>query len=138
MLEWYVRRAEHVNSGITNRSAGVSVLLARLRERMVREYSRDEESDRVVRQEDTSRLVKLGIHSDSLAGRLRLVLTIGCYGDFRFTRDILSTSLRPERLELAIEALMDLGAVCDCQVFRAVGQLPRGVLWHHPDMRNER
>ncbi len=95
-------------------------------------YSRDEERDWVVRQDEVSRLVKLGIHPDSLAGRLRLVLTIGCYGDFRFTRDILSTSLRPDRLELAIEALVDLGAVCDCQVFHAVGQLPRCVLWHHP------
>jgi len=132
MLERHVRRAEGANSAITKRSAGVSLLLERFRELMLREYSRDEESDRLVRQEDTSRLVKLGIHPDSLAGRLRLVLTIGCYGDFRFTRDILSTSLTPERLELAIEALMDLGAVCDCQVFRAVGQLPRGVLWHHP------
>lgn len=77
------------------------------------------------------RLARLGIHSESLAGRLRLVLTIGCYGDFRFTRDILSTSARPEQIELAIDTLMDLGATCDCQVFQALGQLPRGLLWHH-------
>ncbi len=84
-----------------------------------------------MRQEEVSRLMRLGIHPDRLAGRLRLVLTIGCYGDFRFTRDILSTSGRLEQIEPAIQALLDLGARCDCEVFRAVGQLPRGVLWHH-------
>jgi len=77
------------------------------------------------------RLGKLGIRPDSLAERLRLVLTIGCYGDFRFTRDILTSSARPEQIELAIQALVDLGANCDCGVFHAVGQPPRGVLWHH-------
>jgi hypothetical protein len=132
MLEGQVRHAQRIASGSTNRSVGVRVLLARFWERALGGYSRDEKRNWVVRQEEVARLVRLGIHPDSLAGRLRLVLTIGCYGDFRFTRDILSTSLTPERLELAIEALMDLGAVCDCQVFRAVGQLPRGVLWHHP------
>lgn len=84
-----------------------------------------------MRQEEVTRLTKLGIHPDRLAGRLRLVLTIGCYNDFRFTRDILSTGGRHAQLELAIQALIDLGAHCDCEVFRAVGQLPRGVLWHH-------
>jgi hypothetical protein len=83
----------------------------------------------IVRQVEMDTLAGLGIRSDGLAGRLRLVLAIGCYGDFRFTRDILSTSARPEQIELAVEALMDLGAHCDCQV--ALGQLPRGVLWHH-------
>lgn len=85
-----------------------------------------------MRQEDVAKLARLGIRPDGLAGRLRLVLTIGCYGDFRFTRDILSTSARPEQIDLAIEALEDLGARCDCQVFYALGQLPRGLLWHHP------
>lgn len=82
--------------------------------------------------DEVGTLAKLGIRADSLAGRLRLVLTIGCYGDFRFTRDILRTSARPEQIELAIEALMDRGARCDCQVFYALGQLPRGLLWHDP------
>jgi hypothetical protein len=27
---------------------------------------------------------------------------------------------------------MDRGARCDCQVFYALGQLPRGLLWHDP------
>lgn len=84
-----------------------------------------------MRQGEVARLAKLGIRSDSLAGRLRLVLIIGCYGDFRFTRDILRTSSRPEQMGLAIEALMDLGACCDCQVFQALGQLPRGLVRHH-------
>jgi hypothetical protein len=78
------------------------------------------------------RLALLGIHPDGLAGRLRLVLTIGCYSDFRFTRDILSSSTKHEEIERAIEALIDLGALCDCEVFHALGQLPRGLLWHHP------
>lgn len=73
----------------------------------------------------------MGVHLDSLAGRLRLVLTTGCYGDFRFTRDILSTGAAHGRVEQAIETLIDLGAHCDCEVFQALGQQPRGVLWHH-------
>ena len=85
-----------------------------------------------MRQEEVARLLKLGIRPDGLAGRLRLVLTIGCYRDFRFTRDILSSSVKYEQMEGAIEALVRLGAHCDCEVFRAVGELPRGVLWHHP------
>ena len=85
-----------------------------------------------MRQEDAARLLKLGIRPDGLAGRLRLVITIGCYGDFRFTRDILGSSAGHDKVDLAIEALMDLGAHCDCEVFRAVDQLPRGVLWHMP------
>jgi hypothetical protein len=85
----------------------------------------------IARQDEIARLAKLGISVDSLTGRLRLVLIIGCYGDFRFTRDILNTGAKPEQKELAIEALMDLGAQCDCQVFQALGQLPRGTLWHH-------
>lgn len=87
--------------------------------------------DWIMRQEEVSRLTQLGIHPDRLAGRLRLVLTIGCYGDFRFTRDILGTSSKSEQTGPAIQALVDLGANCDCEVFRALGQLPRGVLWHH-------
>jgi hypothetical protein len=85
-----------------------------------------------MRQEEVARLLKLGIRPDGLAGRLRLVLTIGCYRDFRFTRDILSSSVKYEQMDGAIEALVHLGAHCDCEVFRAVGELPRGVLWHHP------
>ena len=86
--------------------------------------------ERALRQEELERLTALGVHSDSLAGRLRLVLTIGCYGDFRFTRDILSTGAAREQ-GLAIQALEDLGATCDCQVIQVLGQLPRGILWHH-------
>jgi hypothetical protein len=132
ILDRHTRRVRRVLLGFTSGSVGDRALMARLRERSLCGHSRDDERDWVVREEEVARLRRLGIHPDSLAGRLRLVLTIGCYGDFRFTRDILSTSMRPDRLELAIEALVDLGADCDCQVFRAVGQLPRGVLWHHP------
>ena len=94
--------------------------------------ARDDRREQIVRQDEVARLLRLGIRTDSLTGRLRLVLIMGCYGDFRFTRDILSTSGRPERIELAIQALVALGANCDCEVFRAVGQPPRGMLWHHP------
>lgn len=94
--------------------------------------ARDDKREQIVRQVEVARLLRLGIRPDSLAGRLRLVLIMGCYGDFRLTRDILSTSGRPERIELAIQALVALGAHCDCEVFRAVGQLPRCMLWHHP------
>jgi hypothetical protein len=86
----------------------------------------------VLRDEDLARLATLGIYPDRLAGRLRLVLTIGCYRDFRFTRDILSTGDCGDQIDLAIAALIALGAQCDCQVFKAVGQLPRSILWHHP------
>ncbi|HEX8229205.1 MAG TPA: DUF2695 domain-containing protein [Chloroflexia bacterium] len=85
-----------------------------------------------LQQSKLDRLELLGIHPDGLAGRLRLVLAVGCYSDFRFTRDILSSGAKQEQTELAIEALMDLGALCDCEVFKALGQLPRSVLWHHP------
>jgi hypothetical protein len=85
-----------------------------------------------VREEALSQLFALGIHPAMMAGRLRLVLTIGCYGDFRFTRDILSTGAAYEQSDLAIQALAKLGAHCDCEVLRALGQPPRGVLWHHP------
>ncbi|MBF6611544.1 MAG: DUF2695 domain-containing protein [Chloroflexi bacterium] len=87
---------------------------------------------RILRQEELDQLAALGIHPDSLAGRLRLVLTIGCYGDFRFTRDILSTGVARQHVASAIQALEELGASCDCEVLQALGQLPRGVLWHHP------
>lgn len=93
---------------------------------------RSEEKLKVLRQAEVVRLALLGIHPDMLAGRLRLVLTTGCYRDFRFTIDILSTSASPEKIELAITALIGLGAQCDCEVFKAVGQLPRAILWHHP------
>jgi hypothetical protein len=88
--------------------------------------------ERVLRREDLDRLSTLGIHPESLAGRLRLVLTIGCYRDFRFTRDILRTGAAREQVDLAIQALRELGASCDCQVLHAVGQPARGLLWHHP------
>ena len=89
--------------------------------------------ERVLRREEIDRLSVLGIHPEGLAGRLRLVLTIGCYRDFRFTRDILLTGSAREQVDLAIQALKELGASCDCQVLQAVGQPPRGLLWHHPD-----
>jgi hypothetical protein len=89
--------------------------------------------ERVLRREELDRLSALGIHPEGLAGRLRLVLTIGCYRDFRFTRDILRTGAAREQVDLAIQALKELGASCDCQVLQAVGQPPRGLLWHHPD-----
>jgi hypothetical protein len=66
------------------------------------------------------------------------VLTIGCYNDFRFTRDILSTGAASDQVELAIQALEDLGANCDCQVLQALGQPARGVLWHHPPAHEAR
>jgi hypothetical protein len=90
-----------------------------------------EEKHRVLRPEGLVRLAMFGIRPDGLAGRLRLVLTIGCYRDFRFTRDILSSSMAQEQLEEALDVLMGLGAHCDCEVFYAIGQLPRCVLWHH-------
>jgi hypothetical protein len=86
--------------------------------------------ERVLRQQELDRLLAMGIHPPSLAGRLRLVLTIGCYGDFRFTRDILCTGAAREQTDLAIQTLEELGANCDCEVFQAVGQPPLGVLWH--------
>src|SRR5205809_399330 len=87
-----------------------------------------EKKHRVLKQEDLVPLTTLGVRPDALAGRLRLVLTIGCYNDFRFTRDILSSSVAQEQIEPVIEALTGLGAHCDCEVFYAIGQLPRGVL----------
>jgi hypothetical protein len=81
---------------------------------------------------DLDRLSALGIHPEGLAGRLRLVLTIGCYRDFRFTRDILRTGSARDQVDQAIQALQELGANCDCQVLHAVGEQPRGLLWHHP------
>jgi hypothetical protein len=112
-------------------SVDAAVLMARSWVRSLRGHGRVAEKALVVRQAELARLMRLGIRPDSLAGRLRLVLPTGCYGDFRFTRDILSTSGRREQTELAIQALVDLGARCDCEVFHAVGQQPRGVLWHH-------
>lgn len=90
------------------------------------------EKYRLGRQAKVARLAALGVRPDGLTGRLRLVLTIGCYQDFRFTRDILSTTSSEEEIDQAIEVLNDLGANCDCEVFRALGQPARGVLWHHP------
>lgn len=94
--------------------------------------------ERVLPPEDLARLTALGIHPVGLSGRLRLVLTIGCYNDFRFTRDILRTGGASEQVENAIAALRDMGANCDCQVLQALGQPPRGVLWHHPPANEAR
>ena len=96
-----------------------------------KERRRSAPTERVLRHEDLGRLAALGIHADGLTGRLRLVLPVGCYGDFRFTRDILSTGAAREETDLAIDVLMHLGASCDCQVIQVLGQLPRGILWHH-------
>ncbi len=94
---------------------------------------RDAQKKEAVQQRQLRRLALLGIQPDALAGRLRLVMTIGCYGDFRFTRDILGSGAAPSQVDLAIEALEDLGARCDCQVLQALGQPARGILWHHSD-----
>ena len=101
-------------------------------------HKRARNRDRVLRRKELVRLTMLGIHPERLAGRLRLVLTAGCYRDFRFTCDILLTSAMPEQHGLAIEALIELGAHCDCEVFRALGQLPMGVLWHNDKLPSER
>ncbi len=99
--------------------------------RPARRVAHDKAGAAGVVEDGLTRLARLGVRLDGLAGRLRLVLTIGCYGDFRFTRDILSSSVKQEQIEPAIEVLIDLGAHCDCEVFQATGQLPRGILWHH-------
>ncbi len=94
---------------------------------------RDAQNKDAMQQRQLRRLALLGIQPDALAGRLRLVMTIGCYGDFRFTRDILGTGEAPNLVDPAIEALEDLGAACDCQVLQVLRQDPRGLLWHHSD-----
>ncbi len=94
---------------------------------------RDDEKKQAGQQRHLRRLALLGIQPDALAGRLRLVMTIGCYSDFRFTRDILGSGAAPGQVELAIETLEGLGAHCDCQVLQALGQPARGILWHHSD-----
>ncbi|MEA2574970.1 MAG: hypothetical protein QOH93_2268 [Chloroflexia bacterium] len=86
---------------------------------------------RVLRQQELGLLAALGIYPDALAGRLRLVLVIGCYADFRFTLDILSSGSVRERRDEAVQALMDLGAHCDCEVFTAIRELPRGIFRHN-------
>jgi hypothetical protein len=65
-----------------------------------------------------------------LAGRLRLVLPVGCAHDFTQTRAILRTSSSRDQIDAAIQALCDRGAHCDCAVFQAVGEPPRCALWH--------
>ena len=99
--------------------------------------STDRRWEQGLRQKKLDRLLALGIYPDRLAGRLRLVISIGCYGDFRFTLDILSSSLTNDKIDRAIDVLTDLGAHCDCGVFRAIGQVPRALLWHHPNTNEE-
>ena len=67
----------------------------------------------------------------TLAGRLRLVLPVGCARDFTQTRAILATGGARHQIDAAIQVLRDRGAACDCEVFAALGEPPRCVLWHH-------
>jgi hypothetical protein len=79
---------------------------------------------------ERARLAALGIQPIELAERLRLVLPVGCARDFTQTRAILRTSRAPGEVDAAIQALVERGAHCDCAVFQALGEPPRGVLWH--------
>jgi hypothetical protein len=65
-----------------------------------------------------------------LAGRLRLVLPVGCANDFTQTRAILRTGAAHAQADGAIQALIERGAHCDCTVFQAVGEPPRCAIWH--------
>ena len=79
---------------------------------------------------ERARLAALGIQPLELAARLRLVLPVGCARDFTQTRAILRTGRGCGEVEAAIQALVERGAHCDCAVFQALGEPPRGVLWH--------
>ena len=81
---------------------------------------------------ELTRLAALGIRPPDLAARLRLVLPVGCAHDFTQTRAILRTGPgAQDQIEAAIQALIEHGAHCDCEVFQALGEPPRCVLWHH-------
>jgi hypothetical protein len=77
-------------------------------------------------------LAAVGILPTVLAGRLRLVLPVGCAHDFTQTRSILQSGATGDQVEAAIAVLTARGAQCDCSVFQALGELPRCVLWHPP------
>src|SRR5690349_20699997 len=82
-----------------------------------------------------ARLAALGIRPMELAGRLRLVLLVGCGRDFTQTRALLRTAGKRDQVEAAIQALMEREAHCDCEVFQALGEPPSCVLWHQPAAR---
>jgi hypothetical protein len=79
---------------------------------------------------EKARLAALGIDPMALAGRLRLVLPIGCARDFTQTRAILLTGGAHVQVDAALQALQERGAQCDCAVFQALGEPPRCLLWH--------
>lgn len=79
---------------------------------------------------ELARLAALGIRPAELTGRLRLVLPVGCAHDFTQTRAILLTGGARARVEGALQALTARGAHCDCEVFAALNEPPRCLLWH--------
>jgi hypothetical protein len=79
---------------------------------------------------EVARLAALGIHPGELTGRLRLVLPVGCARDFTQTRAILRTGSARDQVDAAIQALIARGAHCDCEVFQALNEPPRCLLWH--------
>lgn len=79
---------------------------------------------------EVTRLAALGIRPVELTGRLRLVLPIGCARDFTQTRAILRTGSARAQVDAAIQALVARGAHCDCEVFQALNEPPRCLLWH--------
>jgi hypothetical protein len=79
---------------------------------------------------ELARLAALGIHPVELLGRLRLVLPVGCARDFTQTRAILLTGGARAQIDAAIGALIARGAHCDCEVFQALNEPPRCLLWH--------
>lgn len=81
---------------------------------------------------ELARLAALGIRPTELTGRLRLVLPVGCADDFTQTRAILLTGGACARVEAALQALIARGAHCDCEVFAALNEPPRCLLWHQP------
>ena len=82
---------------------------------------------------ELTRLAALGVRPADLAARLRLVLPVGCARDFTQTRSILRTGSAEDQIEAAIQTLIEHGAHCDCEVFRALGEPPRCVLWHQSE-----
>ena len=79
---------------------------------------------------EVARLAALGIRPVELTGRLRLVLPVGCARDFTQTRAILLTGSARAQVDAAIQALVARGAHCDCEVFQALNEPPRCLLWH--------